>query len=84
LPEFPVDQRREVLQGLLVTLRPLGEQSGHFVGISQGSHVDNAELPWFAPGLYTAFYSAGLLVISAAFEKKTLPDDRFPPCFAHE
>ena len=84
LPELPVDQRREVLQGLLISLRPLGEQSGHFVRVSQGSHVDNAELPPFAPGLYTAFYSAGLPVLPAAFEKKTMPDDRFPPCFAHE
>ena len=48
LTEFAVHQGREVIEGLLVPFRPFGQQERHFVGVRHSSHVDNAELPWWA------------------------------------
>jgi hypothetical protein len=54
------------------------------VPVSQGSHADHAEAPSFAPGLYTALHSAGLIDSPPPLKKKIISDDRFPLCFAHE
>jgi hypothetical protein len=42
--ELPVYERSEVIQGPLVTLRPLRQQQRHFVGVRHISPVDNADL----------------------------------------
>lgn len=60
--QFFVDKRRKVIKRPLVAICPVGEQVGHFVAVRQGPHVDNAELPSFAPGLYTTLRSVVLLV----------------------
>jgi hypothetical protein len=44
LTEFPVHQWRQVIQGLLVTLCPLSQQSRHFVGSGHRADIDNTEL----------------------------------------
>ena len=50
LAELLIHQRRKVLKGLLVSLRPLGQQSRHIVGSRHGLPIDNADLlPHFIP-----------------------------------
>ena len=44
LAELPVHQRREVIKGLRVALRPFGQKSRHFMGISHGSYTTSADL----------------------------------------
>jgi hypothetical protein len=38
LTKFLINERREVFEGLIVTLRPLGQKSRHFMG-GRTSHV---------------------------------------------
>lgn len=44
LAEFAVHERREVIQGVLVALRPFGKQQRYFMGVGHGPRGDNAEL----------------------------------------
>lgn len=48
LAEFAVDEGSKVIEGLLVSLRPCGQQKGHFVGFGHGSRVKNVALPSWA------------------------------------
>lgn len=53
LAELPIDQRCEVLKGLLVPLRPFGQQSRHIVGSRHGS----GRILLILAALYTGFAS---------------------------
>jgi hypothetical protein len=41
-PQFPIDERRELIKGLLIALGPFPEQQGYFMGVRHVSRVDNA------------------------------------------
>jgi hypothetical protein len=45
-PVLPARARliNELIEGLLITLRPFGKQQRHFVGAKHGARVENAEL----------------------------------------
>jgi hypothetical protein len=48
LAEFPVDERCQLIEGLLVTLRPFGQQQRYFVSILHLSRVEKNG-PWQCP-----------------------------------
>jgi hypothetical protein len=48
LAEFAVNEGSQVIEGLLVSLRPSGQQKGHFVGFGHGPRVENGTLPSWA------------------------------------
>ena len=44
LTQFLIDKWCEVMEGVLVTLRPIGKQPRHFVGGRHGSCVESTDL----------------------------------------
>ena len=44
LTKFPVDERSQLIEGLLVTLRPFGQQQRHFMGDRSAHVVESDDL----------------------------------------
>ena len=80
LAEFLVNERREVIEGLLVTLRPLGQESRHIMGSRHGLRIENAELRSWR--LYTDVLSFSPAAHQPA-KRRLLLHDRFPLRFSH-
>lgn len=82
LAEFAVHEGREVIEGILVALRPFGKQQRYFMGVRHGFRVDNAELQYGRIIHLPQLHASASLGVRP--QKQAAGNDRFPLCFAHE